>query len=199
MTSYTITNAACALFAGGLLSSCAFTEQRMPITMSHANVVAVLDTIDQIEVDAGELGTHKAASQNVRSFASRLALEHTRSTQARHHLAERMDVEPQKSQLALALEQMYEESKNLLGKKSGRDFDEAYIQTQIMVHEQMMKLVQDTEESMDDPDLRQHLRYTCPALLSHLSAARVAAVQLAITPTTGIDAYRRDYLHCGFG
>ena len=195
----TITNTVFALFTGGLLSSCAFTEQLMPITMSHADVVAVLDTIDQIEVDAGELGTHKAASQNVRSFASRLALEHTRSTQERHHLAERMDVKPQKPQLALALEQMYEESKTLLGKKSGRDFDEAYIQTQIMIHEQMMKLVQDTEDSMDDPDLREHLRYTCPDLLSHLSAARVAAVQLAITPMIGIDANRRDYLHCGFG
>jgi hypothetical protein len=50
---------------------------------------------------------------------------------------------------------------------------------------------------MDDPDLRQHLRYTCPDLLSHLSAARLAAVQLDITPMTGIDAYRRDYLQCG--
>jgi putative membrane protein len=178
MNSNTITKAACAVFAGCLLSSCAFTEQVMPLTMSHANVVAVLDTIDQIEVDAGELGKDKADSQNVRFFASRLALEHTRSTQARHHLAERINVEPKKPQLALALEQMYEESENLLRQKSGRDFDEAYIKNQIMVHQQMIKLVQDTEDSMDEADLRQHLRYIRPDLLSHLSAARAAERQL---------------------
>jgi predicted outer membrane protein len=79
MTSITATNRVCAWLAGSLLCSCAFTEQHMPITMSNANVVAVLNTIDQIEVDAGELGTHKAASQKVRAFASRLAHEHTSS------------------------------------------------------------------------------------------------------------------------
>ena len=82
------------------------------------------------------------------------------------------------SVLLLALEQMYEESENLLRQKSGRDFDEAYIKNQIMVHQQMIKLVQDTEDSMDEADLRQHLRYIRPDLLSHLSAARAAERQL---------------------
>jgi len=93
-------------------------------------------------------------------------------------LAEKIDVEPKKPQLASALEDTYGESKNLLQKKSGRDFDEAYIKDQIMMHEQLIKLLQDTEDSMDDPDLRQHLRYTRPTLLSHLSAARAAERQL---------------------
>lgn len=178
MKANTITNAVFALFAGSLLSSCALTEQLMPITMSHANVLAVLDTIDQIEIDAGELGKERAASQNVRSFASRLDHEHAGSTQERHHLAEKIDVEPKKPQLALALEQKHGESQNLLRRKSGRDFDEAYIKYQIILHEQLIKLVQDTEESMDEPDLRQHLRYTRPDLLSHLSAARAVERQL---------------------
>lgn len=178
MNSNTITHAVFALFVGSLLPSCAFTERVMPLTMSHSNVLSVLDTIDQIEIDSGELANEKTTSPNVRSFASRLAREHTRSTQERHLLAEKIDVEPKKPQLASALEDMHGESKNLLQKKSGRDFDEAYIKDQIMMHEQLLKLVQDTEDSMDDPDLRQHLRYTRPTLLSHLSAARAAERQL---------------------
>lgn len=178
MNSNMITHTVFALFVGSFLSSCAFTEQVMPLTMSHGNVLSVLDTIDQIEIDAGELANEKTTSPNVRSFASRLAREHTRSTQERHLLAEKIDVEPKKPQLASALEDMHGESKNLLQKKSGRDFDEAYIKDQIMMHEQLLKLVQDTEDSMDDPDLRQHLRYTRPTLLSHLSAARAAERQL---------------------
>jgi putative membrane protein len=173
-----ITHGLSVLFVASLLSSCAFIEQFMPITMSHSNVLSVLDTIDQIEIDAGELANQKATSQNVRSFASRLAHEHASCTQERHHLAEKMDVEPKTPQLALALEVTHEESNNVLRRKSGRDFDEAYIKDQIMMHEQLIKLVQDTEDSMDDPDLRQHLRYTRPTLLSHLSAARAAERQL---------------------
>jgi putative membrane protein len=178
MNSSMITNAVTALFAGSLLSGCASVEQVMPITMSNANVLAVLDTIDEMEIDAGELAKQEGASQNVRSFGSRLAREHMSATVERHHLAERMAVKPQKPQLALALKEMQGESNSLLRKKSGRDFDEAYIKDQIMIHEQMLKLLQDTEDSMDHPDLRQHLRYTRPDLLSHLSAARAVERQL---------------------
>jgi predicted outer membrane protein len=147
--------------------------------MSNANVLAVLDTIDQIEIDADELARRRATFQNVKSFAARLAHEHASATKERSHLAEDMDVVPQKPQLALALERMHAESKeNLLSNKVGRDFDEAYIKYQIMLHEELINLVQDTEESMDHPALRQHLRFTRPDLLSHLSAARAVERQL---------------------
>ena len=165
-------------FAGSiLLCSCAFTEQVMPITMSDANVVAVLNTIDQIEVDAGQLGKARGASPKVKSFAARLAHEHKASLQGRYPLAEKIDADPQKPQLAMALEDMHDESTTLLQTKSGRDFDEAYIKDQIMLHEQMIKLLEDTERTMDQPDLRQHLRHSRPDLLSHLSAARAVARQ----------------------
>jgi putative membrane protein len=151
----------------------------MPLTMSHGNVVAVLNTIDETEAEAGELGKQKGTSPNVRSFASRLVHEHRTSIVDRQHLAEKIDVQPKKPALASALEGMQEESKRLLEKKSGRDFDEAYIQQQISIHQQMVGLIQDTEDSMDDPALRQHLRYIRPDLLSHLSAARAVDRQLS--------------------
>ena len=165
-------------FAGSLLlCSCAITQRVMPITMSDANVVAVLNTIDQIEVDAGELGKAKAPSPKVKSFAARLAHEHSASLQGRYRLAETIDVDPQKPQLAMALEHLHGESTILLQNKSGRDFDEAYIKDQIMRHEQMIKLLEDTEATRAQPDLQQHLRYSRPDLLSHLSAARAVARQ----------------------
>jgi len=166
------------LLGGSLLCSCAFTEQVMPLTMSHGNVVAVLNTIDQTEAEAGELGKQKGASPNVRSFASRLAHEHRTSIVDRQHLAEQINVQPKKPSLASALEDMQEESNRLLEQKSGRDFDEAYIQEQIRIHQQLVGLIQDAEDSMDDPALRQHLRYIRPDLLSHLSAAQAAQRQL---------------------
>ena len=98
--------------------------------------------------------------------------------QERHHLAERIHVEPKKPQLALALEQQQEEARNQLGKTSGREFDQAFIKYQIMMHQQVLKLLQDTEDTMDQPELRQHLRFMRPDLLSHLSAALAAERQL---------------------
>jgi putative membrane protein len=178
MKSTRVRHSVCILLGGSLLWSCAFTERVMPLTMSHGNVVAVLNTIDETEAEAGELGKQKGASPNVRSFASRLAHEHRTSIVDRQHLAEQINVQPQKPSLASALEDMQEESNRLLEQKSGRDFDEAYIQEQIRIHQQLVGLIQDTEDSMDDPALRQHLRYIRPDLLSHLSAAQAAQRQL---------------------
>lgn len=179
MNSTRVRHSVCMLLGGSLLCSCAFTERVMPLTMSHGNVVAVLNTIDQTEAEAGELGKQKGASPNVRSFASRLAHEHRTSIVDRQHLAEKINIQPKKPSLASALEDMQEESKRLLEQKSGRDFDEAYIQEQISIHQQMVGLIQDAEDSMDDPALRQHLRYIRPDLLSHLSAARAVDRQLS--------------------
>ena len=179
MNSTRVHHSVCILLGGSLLCSCAFTERVMPLTMSHDNVVAVLNTIDETEAEAGDLGKQKGASPNVRAFASRLAQEHRTSIVDRQHLAEKINIQPQKPSLASALEDMQEESNRLLEKKSGRDFDEAYIQEQISIHQQMVGLIQDTEDSMDDPALRQHLRYIRPDLLSHLSAAQAVARQLA--------------------
>src|SRR5262249_31692696 len=117
--------------------------------------------------------------QNVKFFAARLAHEHASSVKTRSHLAESMEVVPQESHPALAMQRMHTESKkNLLSKKFGCEFDEAYIKYQIMLHEEIIDLLEDTEDSMDHPDLRQHLRFSRPDMLSHLSAARAVERQL---------------------
>jgi putative membrane protein len=144
----------------------------MPITMSNAEVFAVLNTIDQLEINAGERGKQQAASQNVEAFADRLVHEHTSTLQIRHDLADKMATQPSTPQLASALEKRHRTSQSLLREKSGYDFDEAFIKDQITIHEQLIRFVQDAEDSMFDPELRQHLRSLRPGLLSHLSAAR---------------------------
>ena len=173
-----IPSIALSFFLGSFTPGCASVEQLMPITMSNANVVAVLNSIDQIEMDAGEQAKQKGASPSVKAFGDRLAQEHITSMQKRQDLAKRWEVDPQKPQLAVALEEEQEESRKQLGKTSGPDFDHAFIKYQIMMHEQVIKLLEETEDSMDQPEIRQHLRYMRPDMLSHLSAARAAERQL---------------------
>ena len=168
-----------AIFTGSLFVGCATAERLMPgLTMSNANVLAMLDTIDRIQIDSAQLAEQQGASQKVRAFAARIVHEHLGFMEATHTEAQRMHVTPQKPLLALALEQKHAEAIRELRTRYGTEFDQAYITYQITMHEQLIDLVQNTEELMDHPDLRQYLRYTRPNLLSHLSAARTVDRQL---------------------
>ncbi|MGC3976687.1 MAG: hypothetical protein QM771_20245 [Nitrospira sp.] len=51
------------IFAGTCsLAACAMSERMMPGTMSDANVLAVLNTIDQSEIEAAQLAKGKSQS-----------------------------------------------------------------------------------------------------------------------------------------
>src|SRR5262245_7910217 len=167
-----ILTALCAFVAGSLLLSCAQVERVLPYTMSDAKVLGLVDTIDQIEIDAAEFAQQKALSPNVKAFASRLAREHTTAIQDRHLLAEKMNVEPTNPQFALALKEEYGKTQYLLKRSSGQDFDEAYLANEILIEQQLLDLLRDIQESLDNPTLRRHVRSSCQNVRSHLSAAR---------------------------
>jgi putative membrane protein len=156
-----------------LLSGCAAAQRAMPgSTLSHANIISVLDTIDVSEIEAAQLAKEKASSEYVRSFAASLGKEHTEKMQHNLQLSNRMRVSPEKPRLASALESTHRETMEELRKKSGQDFDRAYIDYQVTMHEQAVKLVEDTANSVDDARLKQHLIKTRPDLITHLSAAK---------------------------
>jgi len=167
-----------ALAAGILIAGCSLAQRAMPgATMSDANVLAVLNTIDRAEIEAGQLAAQKAASEDVRQLATRTVEEHTQMTQQTRQLAQRMNVEPDKPALASTMEKAHRETMEELRGKSGRDFDQAYITYQIKMHEQAIGLVKDTAGSVSSARLQQHLRQAQPDLQSHLSAARAVERQ----------------------
>jgi putative membrane protein len=161
-----------ALCLGGLLSGCAAAERAMPGTLSDANVVSVLDTIDVSEIEAAQLAKQKAYNPAVRAYASRLIDDHTQKMQQTLQLANRRGLEPQKPRLAAAVESTHQQTMEELRKKSGRDFDRAYLDYQVTMHQQAVKLVEDTANSVTDTRLKQHLMKTRPDLMSHLTGAR---------------------------
>ncbi|HEU4684912.1 MAG TPA: DUF4142 domain-containing protein [Nitrospira sp.] len=162
-----------------MLSACAMAERAMPgMTLSDANVLGVLNTIDAGEMEAAQLAKEKASSEDVRAYASRIVNDHITSMQETRQLGQRMGVQADKPQLASSLEKTHREAMDQLRQKSGKDFDKAYVQYQIRMHEQAVNLVEDTADSAKHSRLREHLRQLRPDLQSHLSAARTLERQL---------------------
>ena len=158
---------------GIFFSACSLVQRTMPgSTMSNAEILGLLNTIDHSEIDAGQLALQKASSPEVRSFASRMVSEHEMMMENIGRLAHRLSVQPQKPALASTMEDTHRNSMETLGAKSGSDFDKAYIAYQVTMHEQAVDLVGDVIGSVENQDLKLYLRQTKPDLQNHLVSSQ---------------------------
>ena len=160
------------LAMSGLLSACAMAERAMPGTMSDANVIAVVNTIDKSEMEASELAKQKAHSTEVRNYANHLIADHSASIDKSRKLQNHTNLRPDPPALASALDSTHQETMQQLRKLSGSDFDRAYMAYQVQMHEQAVSLVEKTSSSADNPQLKQQLGQTVHDLREHLTKAK---------------------------
>lgn len=167
---------AAALVSAGLISGCALTQRAMPSIMSDANVVSLFETIDANEIEGAQVARRQASSQIVRDYADRLASEHVALLARKHVLLDRIDVQPEKSSLASSVDAANRDMLETLAKKSGPDFDFAYIDYQIAMHNEALDIVEYT--AIYDSELKQQLLQTRPDLAAHAAKARSIRQQL---------------------
>jgi putative membrane protein len=167
---------AAALVSGGLTSGCALIQRAIPSTMSDKNVISLLDTINANEIEGAQLARRQASSQVVRDYAERLASEHAALLTQKHVFADRHHMQPKKSSLASSIEAANRDRLKALAKKSGPDFDRAYIDDQIAMHHRTLDIVEDT--AIDDAQLKDDLRDARLDLIAHAAKARSIREQL---------------------
>ncbi|HEX5549697.1 MAG TPA: DUF4142 domain-containing protein [Nitrospira sp.] len=152
---------------------CAFFQQLLPgMTLSDANVVSVLDSLDEGEIDAAQLAQKQASDPEVQAFAGRVLKEHRQLAEANGRLATQLSLEPEPPSLASHLKQDHEKAMRDLRAMSGTAFDRAYVQYEIQQHVRAFYFLEAAAESEVNVGLKQGLVRTGPDLLSHISAAR---------------------------
>ena len=147
--------------------------------MSDATVMSLFDSIDEHEIQGAQLARQQASSQIVRDYADRLAREHAELHMQKQVLADRLHMQPQQSPLTLRMEAANQEMLASLTKESGLDFDRAYVDYQIALHNEALDIVEDT--AITDPRLKQQLLESRPDLLAHAAKARSLRQQLPVT------------------
>jgi len=169
------------LFAGPAFVGCAFFQQLLPgLTMSDANVVSVLDSIDEGEIDAAQLAQKQTEDPEVQAFAGRVLHEHRELAETKGRLATQLSLQPEPHALASHLKQAHEKAMQKLRAISGAAFDRAYVQYEIQQHERVFNLLEAAAASEDNVMLKQELVRTGPDLLSHISAARALGRHLGL-------------------
>lgn len=169
-----------ALLVAPFLTGCAAVERAFPNFMSDGGVLSVFNTIDQHEIESAQLAQEKAHSAAVREYAEHLIKEHKALEVRKQTVASIMRVEPDKPDLAYALDKTYYRTLAALYNKSGPDFDRAYMDYQITLHKQAIKLTEDTRRSVNDSRLSQQLNESRPNLNKHLAIAQSIQEELSV-------------------
>jgi putative membrane protein len=161
-----------------ILPACSLSERVMPGTMSDANVIAVMNTIDKSEMEAAQLAKQKAQSSEVRNYANHLIADHSAIMDKNRQLSSQTSLRPDPPALASTMNSTHQETMDQLRKLSGPDFDRAYMEYQVKMHEEAVSLVEKTSSSADNPQLRQQLGQVVHDLRDHLTKAKSIQSQI---------------------
>ncbi|WP_434043199.1 MULTISPECIES: DUF4142 domain-containing protein [Sorangium] len=120
-----------------------------------------------VEVRLGQLAQQRAASPDVKSFGQRMIDDHSAVNKRLAELAQRKGVLVPKE-----LDQKHREKVDELSKKTGAEFDRAYMSEMVDDHENDIKQFEKASKEAKDADLKSFAAGTLPKLREHLALAR---------------------------
>ncbi|RYG04886.1 MAG: DUF4142 domain-containing protein [Chitinophagaceae bacterium] len=119
------------------------------------------------EVSLGKLAGEKATNAKVKEFAVMMVNDHTGANTGLKELASKKSIT-----LPAAVSEDHQKAEADLAKKSGKDFDKAYIDQMVKDHENTVSLFEKGSKDVKDADLKAFIDQTLPKLKTHLEAAK---------------------------
>jgi putative membrane protein len=120
------------------------------------------------EVQMGELAQQKAVNQQVKNFGAMMKTEHGAANETVRTLAAQRNVT-----LPQAIGDIQKKDIEDLNKKSGTDFDKAYIKTMIRAHNETIDLFEQAASKANDAEVKTFINNSLPKLRNHLDSAKL--------------------------
>ena len=141
--------------------------------MDDGQIMSVLTSANKGEIQAGQAAEKKAMNPEVKSFAAHMVTEHTKNQKDGEALAKKLNVKPMPADKAAMLEKDAKQKMATLNSKTGKDFDKAYIDSQVEMHTTVLN---DLETNLipvaKNEELKTFLNMTKSHVQSHLETAK---------------------------
>ncbi|RDC54458.1 DUF4142 domain-containing protein [Pedobacter chinensis] len=116
------------------------------------------------EVELGKLALQKSNNAQVKEFATMMVNDHGKAN------TELMEIAATKNiTLPTTVDEEHQKKMDDLSKKSGSDFDKAYVDAMVDGHKSTLKLMEDESKNGADADLKAFATKTAPIVQSHLT------------------------------
>jgi len=119
------------------------------------------------EVEMGNLAQQKASSDAVKQFGQKMVTDHSKADDQLKQIASSKGV-----QVPASLDHKSQKEMDKLSKKSGADFDKAYMSLMVDDHKKDVAEFKKESNAAKDPDVRNFATQTLPTLQEHLQLAQ---------------------------
>jgi putative membrane protein len=116
-------------------------EKPTQAPIADDQTVRILSTVDNGEIEQGQLAQTKADDARVKKFATQMIEQHTRSKQRNAQLAQREQLLPANSSVANDLTDEGTRVLDSLNRTEGPAFDQTYINAQVDQHQAVLDLL----------------------------------------------------------
>jgi putative membrane protein len=120
-----------------------------------------------MEVAAGKLAHEKASSKEVKEFGHHMMEDHKKANDELKQLAE-----GKKVMLPDSMDNDAKDKLEKLAKKTGKDFDKAYMEEMVDDHKKDINEFEDASKNAKDPEIKAFAEKTLPTLKMHLEMAQ---------------------------
>lgn len=147
---------------------------------SDAQIASIVVTANQVDIDAGKLAESKASSAEVKSFGRLMVTDHSGVNKQAVALVTKLEVTPEDNATSKSLKAGGADNVKTLEKLSGVAFDRAYVDHEVVYHQQVLDAVDKTLiPSAQNAELKSLLIGVRPAFVAHLEHAKQLQASLA--------------------
>ncbi len=117
------------------------------------------------EVALGKLAQQISTNAQIKSFGAMMVTDHGKANDELMAIAKTKNIT-----LPAAIDADHQKKMDELSKKTGKDFDKAYVDAMIEGHKKTLDLMEKEAKSGVDPDLKAFAAKTAPTVQTHLDA-----------------------------
>ena len=138
---------------------------------SDANILALLDEANAADSSAGAVAATKGTAASVRDFGRRMARDHHTLRVQGEALAKKLNVTPAAPSDDPLPAAAQKEMNTLNTTAKGKDFDKAYIDSEVDVHKAVLDLATKAAGQTQTAELKALIQKAAPVIQAHLTLA----------------------------
>jgi putative membrane protein len=146
--------------------------------LTDPNIVYILDNANKLDSAAGAIAATKGTSAEVREFGQRMMRDHHSLRQQGQDLAKKLNVTPTPPANDDSQAQYDKTMSTLNGAAKGRDFDKAYIDSEVAYHKSVLETATAAMNAAQNAELKNLIQKAAPAIQAHLDMAQSIQAKL---------------------
>ena len=147
--------------------------------ITDPDIAHIVVTANQVDIDAGKLAAATSVTADVKSFGEMMAAQHTAVNKSAAELAARLKLTPKDNPTSQSLKSGGDKNVANLKTLKGAAFDKAYIDHEIVYHQQVIDALDKTLiPNAKNAELKKLLEGVRPAFVAHLEHAKVVRAGL---------------------